>query len=140
VDESCDISRLWLTAVLLAAVLPPCIVWAIRKRWRWQLSLRQFLLAIVVVAAALSLSHKDLALVLEPQDPYTRRIFVVSWRVGESSPWETMALVVVISLIFTFAFRSRADAAGDLTEQPGIANTGQQQSAVAEAPASPRDA
>jgi hypothetical protein len=118
--ETFDISRLWLTIMVLAAVLPPGIAWAIRRNW--QFSLRQLLLAVSFVAAGLALSHKDLALIVTPQDPYKPRIPTISWKVGQSSPWESVVAAVVISSLFTLAVHSRTvtkeNVAGDANSRP----------------------
>ena len=124
--QSFDVSRLWLAVTILVAALPPCFLWAFRRRW--QFTLRQLLLAVAFMAAGISWTHEELAvMILGPRDAHSHLVLTVSWRLGDSSPVETTIAVFVLSLVYTFAVQFRAGLQGTPTTLPSDNNNEQSQ-------------
>lgn len=107
--QSCDVTRLWVVGTILVAALPPLVVCGIRKRW--QFSLRTLLFAVLLFAVGLSWTREQLVLLLTPQ-PNVNIVPQVSIQVVDSSAGQITLGVLILSLIFSFAWWSRIRAGG----------------------------
>jgi hypothetical protein len=108
--QTLDVTRLWLVATVLAAVLPPTIAWLIRRRRR--LAVWQLLLGVAVLGVALACTGEELYQLLGHQLGYGPFGIIDVWpfeRERDPHPCEVTMGVLIVSSIFTFGvyFRRR---------------------------------
>jgi len=125
-----DITKTWLLAMVLATAIPSAIGFLCSRRW--QFTLRHVFLATAVLALALGVLREDLvAIWLSFHGPDTHFARTGSWsyvRLEHFGEWSHVMFGLVMSGIFTWAWRRSAqDRAAQTDSVPGSRSGSEQE-------------